>query len=72
MERAIPLLDHSLHSPTARGVPVGVVAHVTNAIDHRDEPFDKGMRNVDRLLLDTIGTAGGKLAGQTANGGQQV
>lgn len=26
----------------ARGSTVGVVAHVTNAIDHNAEPFDKG------------------------------
>lgn len=27
---------------TARKVSIGIVAHVTNAVDHQDEPFDKG------------------------------
>ena len=36
----------------ARGVPIGVVAHVTNAVDHDGTPFDKGPPDADRLILE--------------------
>lgn len=42
----------------ARGVPVGVIAHVTNAVDHIGDPFDKGLQNTDRLLLEAMCRAG--------------
>lgn len=42
----------------ARGVPVGVVAHVTNAIDHTGEPFDKGPASEGYRLLKAICRAG--------------
>jgi uridine phosphorylase len=38
----------------ARGVPVGIVAHVTNAIDHSGQPFDKGEDVSGEVLLQAI------------------
>jgi len=38
----------------ARGVLVGLVAHVTNAIDHTGEPFGKGPADTDRRLLEAM------------------
>jgi uridine phosphorylase len=48
----------------ARGVPTGIVAHVTNAVDHHGDPFDKGERDTDRLLLEAIIAAGNALIGE--------
>jgi uridine phosphorylase len=42
----------------ARHVPVGVVAHVTNAIDYTGQPFDKGQDVSGELLLETVCRAG--------------
>ena len=42
----------------ARQVPVGVVAHVTNAVDHTGQPFDKGQEVSGELLLDALCRAG--------------
>jgi uridine phosphorylase len=44
----------------ARKASVGVVAHVTNAIDHRDEQFDKGTEEHGFLLLQAMLRAGGR------------
>jgi uridine phosphorylase len=44
----------------ARKANVGVVAHVTNAIDHQDEQFDKGTEEHGFLLLQAILRAGGR------------
>jgi hypothetical protein len=38
----------------ARGVSTGLVAHVTNAIDHDGEPFHKGPENADVAILKAI------------------
>jgi len=38
----------------ARGVATGLVAHVTNAIDHNGEPFHKGPEDADQQILDAI------------------
>lgn len=35
----------------ARGIATGLVAHVTNAIDHEGEPFHKGPEDVDVSIL---------------------
>ena len=35
----------------ARKVGIGIVAHVTNAVDHRDDPFDKGTNEDSFALL---------------------
>ena len=45
----------------ARNFPVGVVAHVTNAIDHAGEPFDKGSQSEGFALLRAVFRAGGRL-----------
>ncbi len=41
----------------ARGVPTGLVAHVTNAIDHDGEPFHKGPEDADVSMLAAIAHA---------------
>lgn len=38
----------------ARKVPVGIVAHVTNAIDHSGQPFDKGRDVSGEVLVQAI------------------
>lgn len=38
----------------ARGVPVGVIAHVTNAIGHTEEQFDKGNAGMGYEILRAI------------------
>lgn len=38
----------------ARGVATGLVAHVTNAIDHDGEPFHKGPEDADIAMLAAI------------------
>jgi uridine phosphorylase len=38
----------------SRGLPTGLVAHVTNGIDHDGEPFHKGPDDVDVLLIEAI------------------
>jgi nucleoside phosphorylase len=42
----------------ARRVPTGLVAHVTNAIDHDGEPFHKGPEDVDIAMLAAIAPIG--------------
>ena len=42
----------------ARQVPVGVVAHVTNAVDHTGQPFDKGQDVSGESLLEAVCRAG--------------
>jgi len=44
----------------ARHVSVGVVAHVTNAVDHAGEPFDKGPQSEGYALLKAIYRAGAR------------
>ena len=46
----------------ARGVSTGLVAHVTNAIDHDGEPFHKGPEDADVAMLAAIGVAVGRRA----------
>jgi uridine phosphorylase len=36
------------------GLPTGLVAHVTNGVDHEGEPFHKGPDDADVLLLEAI------------------
>jgi uridine phosphorylase len=43
---------------TARKADVGIVAHVTNAVDHQDEQFDKGADADSFLLLRAMLRAG--------------
>ena len=38
----------------ARGLPVGMVAHVTNAVDHEQDPFDKGSHEFGKRLLEAM------------------
>jgi uridine phosphorylase len=38
----------------ARGIPVGTVAHVTNAVDHDETPFEKGSREFCHQLLEAM------------------
>jgi uridine phosphorylase len=38
----------------ARGMPVGMVAHVTNAVDHDQDPFNKGSHTFGQRLLETM------------------
>jgi uridine phosphorylase len=38
----------------ARGMPVGVVAHVTNAVDHERAPFEKGSQEFSQRLLEAM------------------
>lgn len=38
----------------ARGISTGLVAHVTNAIDHHGEPFHKGPDDADVAILEAI------------------
>jgi len=38
----------------ARGIPVGMVAHVTNAVDHHQDPFNKGSHAFGQRLLETM------------------
>jgi uridine phosphorylase len=45
----------------ARGISVGLVAHLTNAIDHAGEPFDKGPQSEGYRLLRAICRAGRRL-----------
>jgi len=42
----------------ARQVDIGIVAQVTNAVDHRDEPFDKGTDEDSFALLGAMLRAG--------------
>ncbi len=44
----------------ARNVAVGVVAHVTNAVDRPGEPFDKGYQSEGYALLNAIYRAGAR------------
>ena len=50
---------------TARKANVGVVAHVTNAVDHQDEQFDKGTDEDGFTLLKAMLRAGGKFLAST-------
>jgi|SRR5919108_2582502 uridine phosphorylase len=38
----------------ARGMPVGMVAHITNAVDHKQAPFDKGSHEFGKRLLEAM------------------
>ena len=38
----------------AREVPVGMVAHVTNAADHEVDPFEKGSHELSQRLLEAM------------------
>jgi len=38
----------------ARKIPAGVVAHVTNAVDHEQAPFDKGALQFSHQLLEAM------------------
>ena len=38
----------------ARGIPVGMVAHVTNAVDHEQAPFEKGSHEFSQRLLEAM------------------
>ena len=38
----------------ARGIPVGMVAHVTNAVDREQAPFEKGSQEFSQRLLEAM------------------
>lgn len=38
----------------ARSLPVGMIAHVTNAVDHKQAPFEKGSQDFGKRLLETM------------------
>jgi len=38
----------------AKQIPVGVVAHVTNAVGHEEEPFEKGSHEFSQRLLQAM------------------
>jgi uridine phosphorylase len=38
----------------ASSIPVGTVAHVTNAVDHDETPFEKGSHDFGRQLLEAM------------------
>jgi uridine phosphorylase len=38
----------------AQGIPVGMVAQVTNAVDHDQDPFNKGSHSFGQRLLETM------------------
>jgi len=38
----------------ARDLPVGMVAHVTNAVDHEQDPFDKGSHEFGHQLFEAM------------------
>jgi uridine phosphorylase len=38
----------------ARGMPVGMVAHVTNAVDHSQDPFNKGSHAFGHRVLEMM------------------
>jgi hypothetical protein len=42
----------------ARKANVGIIAYVTNAVDHQDEQFDKGTEEDSLLLLRAMLRAG--------------
>lgn len=78
---AVEMQAASLFSFAARrDFPVGVVAHVTNAVDHNDDPFNKGGEFESVHILEAMCRAGREFlardcdkAAQTCRGnGQQV
>ena len=59
---AVEMQAASLFAFCARnGLPVGLVAQVSNAPDHDGQPFDKGHPDADRLLLRCICEAAGRV-----------
>ena len=38
----------------ARDVPLGIVAHVTNGVDHEQAPFEKGPHEFGQRLLEAM------------------
>lgn len=44
----------------ARGAAVGIVAHVTNAVDHKGQPFNKGTDVASEIILKAMCRAGRK------------
>jgi uridine phosphorylase len=47
---------------TRRSIPVGLVAHLTNAHDHPDQNFDKGTLDDQRRIIQAICRGGLRLA----------
>jgi hypothetical protein len=45
----------------ARGVEIGIVAHVTNAADHEGKDFDKGCEQLSFEILGGIARAGSEI-----------
>lgn len=52
----------------SRRIPVGMVAHVTNAVDHEEAPFEKGSHEFSRRLLETMCRAAKSLLGAGIQG----
>jgi uridine phosphorylase len=50
----------------ARGIPVGMVAHVTNAVDHDEDPFNKGSHTFGQQLLEAMCRSAKTFLGRTA------
>jgi uridine phosphorylase len=67
---AVEMQAASLFAFSARrSVPVGLVAHLTNAPDHPDQNFDKGTLDDQRRLVKAIGRAGLRIAADAQSKG---
>ncbi len=51
----------------AKGIPVGMVAHVTNAVDQHQDPFNKGSHAFGQQLLERMCRAAKTYLGRTTN-----
>lgn len=51
----------------ARGIPVGIVAQVTNAVDQNEEPFNKGSHAFGGQLLEAMCRAANTYLGRTTS-----
>src|SRR5215472_5273191 len=56
----------------ARFIPVGLVAHVTNGVDHELEPFEKGSYEFGQKLLEAMCRAAKSFLGSRVRGGQEA
>jgi uridine phosphorylase len=56
----------------ARVIPVGLVAHVTNGLDHEQQPFEKGSYEFGQKLLEAMCRAAKSFLGSRVRGGQEA
>ena len=52
----------------ARDLPVGMVVHVTNAVDHEQAPFEKGSHEFGKRLLEAMCRAAKSFLGERMQG----